>query len=189
MAFSFARHLYIARAIKAASPFFFTLSACCAMDPSLVGNSNASGQNHDLSCRRLSLSPPSRPQPTITTREASNIISTGVAYLTFTCPPPKNSLDRPPLVLVGPQAPRRGEQQGTVAVAALAESCLAEVRPLCSELRKDVEEAAAGAMPLLQFGSDAKGEARVGPEHPHVDMIGSRCMNWESSAWVGGWWR
>ncbi|CAM9661121.1 unnamed protein product [Scytosiphon promiscuus] len=54
-------------------------------------------------------------------------------------------------------APRRGEQQGAVAVAALAESCLAEVRPMCSGLLKDVEEAAAGAMPLLQFGSDAKG--------------------------------
>ena len=45
-------------------------------------------------------------------------------------------------------------------VAALAESCLSEVRPRCARLLADVEEAAAGAMtmPLLQFGSDAKGE-------------------------------
>eukprot|EP00903_Cladosiphon_okamuranus_P005464 g5449.t1 len=58
------------------------------------------------------------------------------------------------------EAPRRSEQEGAVAVTALAESCLSEVRPRCARLLVDVEEAAgAGAMtmPLLQFGSDAKG--------------------------------
>ena len=56
------------------------------------------------------------------------------------------------------QAPRRSEQEGTVAAAALAETCLSEARPRCARLLADVEEAAVGAMPLLQFGSDAKGE-------------------------------
>lgn len=64
-------------------------------------------------------------------------------------------------MLAGPllvQAPRRGEQQGAVALAALADSCLSEARPRCARLLTDVEAAAAGEMPLLQFGTDAQGE-------------------------------
>lgn len=45
--------------------------------------------------------------------------------------------------------------------AALAETCLSEVRAKCLRLLSDVEEAATGTMPLLQFGSDAKGERAV----------------------------
>lgn len=56
------------------------------------------------------------------------------------------------------QAPRRSEQQGAVAVAAIAELCVSEARAECVRLLLDVERAAGGAMPLLQFGSDAKGE-------------------------------
>ncbi|CAN0292538.1 unnamed protein product [Ectocarpus sp. 6 AP-2014] len=55
------------------------------------------------------------------------------------------------------EAPRRGEQQGAVALSALAESCLSEARPRCARLLTDVEAAVAGEMPLLQFGTDAQG--------------------------------
>ncbi|CBN78159.1 RHD3c, RHD3/Sey1 family GTPase involved in the ER-to-Golgi traffic [Ectocarpus siliculosus] len=54
------------------------------------------------------------------------------------------------------EAPRRGEQQGAVALSALAESCLSEARPRCARLLTDVEAAVAGEMPLLQFGTDAQ---------------------------------
>lgn len=45
-----------------------------------------------------------------------------------------------------------------MALSALAESCLSEARPRCARLLTDVEAAAAGEMPLLQFGTDAQGE-------------------------------
>lgn len=57
-----------------------------------------------------------------------------------------------------PKIPRRSEQEGAVAIAALAESCLLEARPRCARLLADVEAAALGTMPLLQFGADAQSE-------------------------------
>lgn len=43
-------------------------------------------------------------------------------------------------------------------MATIAELCVSEARAECARLLLDVERAAGGAMPLLQFGSDAKGK-------------------------------
>lgn len=68
--------------------------------------------------------------------------------------------------------PRRDKRAGAVAVAALAESCLAEVRPKCTRLLGDVEAAAGETMPLLQFGSDAQRKHGDGKK-----LIGSVCLS------------
>lgn len=66
-------------------------------------------------------------------------------------------------MLPATQVPRRGVREGAVVLASLAESCLLEARPRCAKLLADVEAAAAGTMPLLQFGSDAKSEEALTP--------------------------
>ena len=47
-----------------------------------------------------------------------------------------------------------------MAVETIAETCASEAQAKCARLLVDVEGAAGGPMPLLQFGSDAKGKEK-----------------------------
>ena len=62
---------------------------------------------------------------------------------------------------------------------------MSEVRPRCARLLADVEEAAVGAMPLLQFGSDAKGERKLASRRDGLAITGELVCG-GSEGGVGG---